>query len=100
MNHVFTAPPGLELEKWQKIRQRIGECTALAVWSISPQRCQNGAGNRQSAKRNKVVQAHEGDSVGYTVAVYSPPIRKANSQGNRIGDACALGLFCYSILGG
>ena len=89
MNRVFTASVGLEQEKCQKIRERIGECTALADWSISPWSSQNGAGNRQSAKRNKVVQAHEGDSVRYTVASRSPPILKTYSQGNRIGDGAS-----------
>jgi hypothetical protein len=100
MNRVFTASLGLEREKWQKIRLRIGECTALAVWLISPRRIQNGASNRQGAKRNKVVQSHEGDSVRYTVASSSPPVRKAISQVNRMGDQCFMGRFCSSILGG
>jgi hypothetical protein len=35
------------------------------------------------------VQAHEGDSVRYTVASRSPPILKTYSQGNRIGDGAS-----------
>jgi hypothetical protein len=88
MNRVFTGPLGFEREKWQKFRQRIGECTVLADWSISTQASQNGAGNTKGAKRNKIVQAHECVSVRYTVASCSPPIRKKNSQGNRNGNAC------------